>query len=66
MTAELDPLRDEGSAYALRLSAADVPTELHQFPDVFHGFDRPALGAAVGRRAIEEQVQALRRALAAG
>jgi len=35
---ELDPLRDEGLEYALRLLAAGVPTEIHCWPQVCHGF----------------------------
>jgi acetyl esterase len=35
---ELDPLRDEGLDYALRLLAAGVPTEIHCWPQVCHGF----------------------------
>lgn len=33
-----DPLRDEGVAYAERLSAAQVPTTLVEYPGQFHGF----------------------------
>jgi acetyl esterase/lipase len=39
MTAELDPLRDEGLEYAGRLSAAGVSVELHQYTRVPHAFD---------------------------
>ena len=39
MTAELDPLRDDGLRYATRLLEAGVSVELHQFAGAFHGFD---------------------------
>jgi acetyl esterase len=38
MTAEFDPLRDEGIAYAERLAAAGVPVEHLHADDQMHGF----------------------------
>ena len=63
LTAELDPLRDEGIGYASRLMEAGVPTELHTVAGACHGFDIIAAQGALGRRAIEEQVRALVRGL---
>ena len=54
MTAELDPLRDEGIEFAVRLLAAGVSVDLHQFAGAFHGFD--LFPAAISRRALDEQV----------
>jgi acetyl esterase len=54
MTAELDPLRDDGLRYAARLLEAGVSVELHQFGGAFHGFD--LFPTAVSRRALDEQV----------
>ncbi|WBB67839.1 alpha/beta hydrolase [Micromonospora sp. WMMD812] len=54
VTAEHDPLRDEGNAYAARLAAADVPVRHRCEPGMVHGFltldtISPAAAAAGGR-----------------
>jgi acetyl esterase/lipase len=61
-TAEADPLRDEGILYGLRLLQAGVSVELHQFPGTFHG-SALVMTAAISRRAHDENVIVLRRAL---
>jgi acetyl esterase len=65
MTAECDPLRDEGKAYAERLKASGVKTGYTEYPGVFHGFASmfgilPEADAAVAAAA-----RALREAFAA-
>ena len=47
MTAEFDPLRDEGSAYAKKLASASVPVEHLHVDDQMHGF--LLLDRAIGR-----------------
>ncbi|MCY1381633.1 Carboxylesterase NlhH [compost metagenome] len=50
MTAEFDPLRDEGDAYAERLAASGVDVRHLRYDGLIHGFLRMSL---VSRRARE-------------
>lgn len=61
-TCELDPLRDEGIGYALRLLQAGVSVELHTYPGAFHGSD-VAAGSSIAKRMQRELLDALVRAL---
>ncbi len=63
ITAEFDPLRDEGNAYAEALREAGVAVEAKEYAGMIHGFvAMPALLEG-GRRGLDQVVQALRVAL---
>jgi acetyl esterase len=64
LTAEFDPLRDDGRAYAQRLKAAGVTVEHSHWHDQMHGLllQEPMVDRA--RAAVDQFADALRRALA--
>jgi acetyl esterase len=65
LTAEYDPLRDEGQAYAERLRAAGVPVTYHCYEGMVHGFFGMAAMLDKGKAAVAEAAAALRAAFAA-
>jgi acetyl esterase len=64
ITAEYDPLRDEGRAYAEKLQAAGTPAVYREFPGMVHGFVTSAGVLDAGKQAIREASAALREAFA--
>jgi acetyl esterase/lipase len=60
---ELDLFRDETIDYVAKLLRAGVPTEFHIYPGCFHAFDMFTGIAEISRRAEQEFIQALKRAL---
>ena len=64
ITAEYDPLRDEGEAYAKRLEQAGVPARTIQVPGQIHGFFGMVGIMDAADAAVTEAANALRAALA--
>ena len=66
MTAECDPLRDQGEAYADKLRSAGVAVDLKRYEGMIHPFVSLAGIVDAGREAITDAAAAVRQALIAG
>jgi acetyl esterase len=64
VTAEYDPLRDEGEEYGRRLQAAGTPADIRRYDGVAHGFVTSAAMIDIGKQALKDCGEALRKAFA--
>jgi acetyl esterase len=62
ITAEFDPLRDEGEAYAKRLEEAGAPVRMARYDGQIHGFFSMPMILDGGRKAVAEAATALKAA----
>jgi acetyl esterase/lipase len=62
-TAELDPLRDEGEAYAAKLADAGVAVDLVRYDGMIHGFLDMGSFSAAAAAAVDDLVARARRLL---
>ncbi|HVA44125.1 MAG TPA: alpha/beta hydrolase [Acidimicrobiales bacterium] len=63
VTAEYDPLRDEGEAYGRRLEEAGVPTKVRRYDGMIHAFFQLDAVIPAAASAITDAVDGLRQAL---
>jgi acetyl esterase len=62
IAASIDPLRDEGRAYASKLQIAGVPTQYHLYQGVVHGFFNFGSFSDQANTAVQQAVSALKTA----
>ncbi len=62
VTAEFDPLRDEGEAYAAALALAGVDVELRRYDGMIHGFAMMPMALPAGVDVLAQANRAIRRA----
>ena len=62
LTAEFDPLRDEGEAYARALEAAGVPATVRRYDGMIHAFFGMPVAFDDAKRAYDDATEALRNA----
>ncbi len=65
ITAEYDPLRDEGEWYGRRLKEAGVPVTVSRYDGMMHGFMSMDAIFEQGKRGVGESAAALRAAFTA-
>jgi acetyl esterase len=63
VTAEFDPLRDEGEAYGRKLAEAGVPVDIRRYDGMFHGFFSMTAFLDGAKQATADAHAALREAL---
>lgn len=66
VTAEFDPLRDEGEAYGAALQAAGVPADVRRYAGMIHGFFDMGGVSPAAQAAIDESCAAFGTLIAAG
>lgn len=64
LTAEFDPLRDEGEAFGKALKAAGVDVEIKRYDGAIHGFYQFAGALELGRQAVDHSNAWLKKKLA--
>jgi acetyl esterase len=64
LTAEFDPVRDQGRAYVDRLREAGVPVRHTDYPGMIHGWVNMYMAVDDGRTGLEEVASAIREAFA--